>query len=45
MWLGLLVSLIFTYSIVEMIENWRLRRSSERDLRCACIYQPVINGT
>jgi hypothetical protein len=33
MWLGLIVSLVFTYPIIEVIEEWRIRRSSEKDLR------------
>ena len=33
MWLGLIVSLVYTYQIIEMIEEWRIRRSAKRDLR------------
>jgi hypothetical protein len=31
--LGLIVSPVFTYPIIEMIEEWRLRRSAKKDLR------------
>ena len=33
MWLGLIVSLVFTYPIIEVIEEWRIQRSAKKDLR------------
>ncbi len=34
MWWGLIVSLVFVYvyPAIEMVEEWRLRRSAEKDL-------------
>ena len=32
MWWGLVVSLVFLYPVVEMAEEWRLRRSADKDL-------------
>jgi hypothetical protein len=31
-WYGLIVSLAFVYPAIKMVEEWRLRRSAEKDL-------------
>ena len=44
--MGLLVSLVFTYSIIEMIEEWRIRRSADGIFeKCEITYLLVIGGT
>ena len=32
MWWGLLVSLVFAYPAIEMVEEWRIHRSAKKDL-------------
>ena len=32
MWWAFMVSLVLTYPVIEMVEEWRLHRSAEKDL-------------
>ncbi len=32
MWWGLIIGLVFTYPAIEMVEEWRIHRSAEKDL-------------
>ena len=32
MWWVFMVSLVLTYPVIEMVEEWRLHRSAEKDL-------------
>ena len=41
MWLALAASLIFTYQMIEMIEDWRLARSAKHDLAKMIRHQDV----
>jgi hypothetical protein len=33
MWWGFIVNLVFVYPVIEMVEEWRLRRSAEKEPR------------
>ena len=32
MWWGIIIGLVFTYPAIEMVEEWRIHRSGEKDL-------------
>ncbi len=32
MWWGLIISLVFAYPVIEIVEEWRIHRSAKKDL-------------